>query len=409
MGEHSHMKEKVIRQIRQEISLWQEQEDRESVFASRRQADQAIRKRIEELVLLSPEAWELSLKEKHEIVSEAFHGLRRELDILQPFVEDEEVSEIMVNGAAAVFIEKKGQIYKTQARFQSRDHLEETIRRVAAGVNREINESHPIVDARLRDGSRVNAVYSNIALNGPILTIRKFPRSTITMQDLIKNGTITREAADFLFSMVKQRRNMFISGGTSSGKTTLLNVLTSAISPKERVVVIEDSAELQVTNLENVVRLEVKNANVQGKGEVNIRQLIRVALRMRPDRILVGEVRGAEALDMLQAMNSGHEGSLSTGHANSARGMLYRLETMILTAEAFPLEAVRGQIASAIDMMVHLGRFQDMTRRVLEISQVSGFKEGRICLNPIFVYDGKRLCRTGNPLLQKSLGGEEPV
>ena len=315
----------------------------------------------------------------------------------------------MVNGAAAVFIEKKGQIYKTQARFQSRDHLEETIRRVAAGVNREINESHPIVDARLRDGSRVNAVYSNIALNGPILTIRKFPRSTITMQDLIKNGTITREAADFLFSMVKQRRNMFISGGTSSGKTTLLNVLTSAISPKERVVVIEDSAELQVTNLENVVRLEVKNANVQGKGEVNIRQLIRVALRMRPDRILVGEVRGAEALDMLQAMNSGHEGSLSTGHANSARGMLYRLETMILTAEAFPLEAVRGQIASAIDMMVHLGRFQDMTRRVLEISQVSGFKEGRICLNPIFVYDGKRLCRTGNPLLQKSLGGEEPV
>ena len=407
MEVYGRLQQQITEQIRKEIGNWQANTEKKEILASRKMGDQAILERIRELVLFSEMTEALSMREKHELIMQVFHATRKELDVLQPFVEDDQISEIMVNGEENVFIEKKGKIYKTEVKFQSKTHLEETVRRVAAKVHREINESNPIVDARLSDGSRVNAVYSNVALNGPILTIRKFPKTTITMEDLIENETITREAADFLKDAVRKRMNLFISGGTSSGKTTLLNVLTGSIPSEERVVVIEDSAELQVSNLNNVVRLEVKNANVQGKGEVTIRQLIRVAFRMRPDRILVGEVRGAEALDMLQAMNSGHEGSLSTGHANSAQGMLYRLETMILTAENFPLEAVRGQIASAIDLMVHLGRFQNMTRKVLEISQVTGLTDGSIGLNPIFLYREGCLQRTENVIKKKSAFSRE--
>lgn len=399
MKEYGTLQKKLTEKIRKEIDKGDFLEDEE------------ILEKIEEMILKDEETRNFSLKEKRELIETIFNATRKELDVLQPFADDEEVSEIMVNGEKDVFIEKKGKIYRAFVHFESKRHLEEIVRRIAAKVHREINELNPIVDARLSDGSRVNAVYSNIALNGPILTIRKFPKNKITMEDLISGGTITAEARDFLKVSVKSGLNIFISGGTSSGKTTFLEILAGYIPSGERVVVIEDSAELQISNIENIVRLEVKNANAQGKGAVGIRQLIKVALRMRPDRIIVGEVRSAEALDMLQAMNSGHDGSLSTGHANTAEGMLSRLETMILTAENFPIEAIRGQIVSAIDLMVHLGRFENMERRVLEISEVEGLVDGKIRLNPLFLFREGNLCRTENPLIHKikfeMRGGEE--
>jgi pilus assembly protein CpaF len=290
------------------------------------------------------------------------------------------------------------------------EDLEEVIRRIAAKVHREINELNPIVDARLEDGSRVNAVYKNVALNGPILTIRRFPSNRITMEDLLKMGTLTEEAAEFLQKLVISGYNIFISGGTSSGKTTFLNVLTEFIPKDERVIVIEDAAELQITDIDNIVRLECRNANVQGKGEVNVRQLIKASLRMRPNRIIVGEVRGEEVLDMIQAMNTGHDGSLSTGHGNSPEGMLSRIEAMFLQAADFPVDAIRSQIAEAIDIMIHLGRLSDKSRKVLEITEIEGYRNGKIVLNPLYKYkvnnsygDGSRmisgsLASTGNQL-----------
>ncbi|MDD3168874.1 MAG: CpaF family protein, partial [Eubacteriales bacterium] len=299
---------------------------------------------------------------------------------------DKEVSEIMVNGIDHIFIEKKGKIEKLDLHFESIDDLEEIIRRIAAKVHREINEMNPIVDARLDDGSRVNAVYKNVALNGPILTIRRFPENRITMEDLLRIETITGEAAEFLKILVKSGYNIFISGGTSSGKTTFLNVLSEYIPKDERVIVIEDAAELQISGIENIVRLECKNANVQGKGEVNVRQLIKASLRMRPNRIIVGEVRGEEVLDMIQAMNTGHDGSLSTGHGNSTEGMLSRIEAMFLQAADFPIDAIRSQIAEAIDIIVHLGRLPDKSRKVMEISEIEGYHDGKIYINPLFKY-----------------------
>ena len=373
--------------------------------------DSEVWELIEDFVLNDHRTEGMSFREQSEIISNIFNITRKDLDLLQPYADDKEVSEIMVNGTDSIFIEKNGSIRKLDIRFETTDDLEEIIRRIAARVHREINELNPIVDARLEDGSRVHAVYKNVALNGPILTIRRFPENRISMEGLIRRGTISREAAEFLEILVKAGYNIFISGGTSSGKTTFLNVLSEYIPRDERVIVIEDSAELQITGIENIVRLESKNANVQGKGEVNIRQLIKASLRMRPNRIIVGEVRGEEVLDMVQAMNTGHDGSLSTGHGNSPEGMLSRLEAMFLQAADYPIEAIRAQIAEAIDIIVHLGRLPDRSRRVLEIAEIKGYTGGKIEISPLFKYvvndhsemvagsSAGTLVRTENPLI----------
>lgn len=338
---------------------------------------------------------------KGELIQGVFHATRKELGLLQPYAEDETVSEIMVNGIEGIFVEQHGQIHRIAQCFESKAEVEEVIRRLTGKVHKEINDLNPIVDARMEDGSRIHAVYSNIAVNGPILSIRRFPQKSITMEELLDYETITQEAAEFLEKMVVAGYNIFISGGTSSGKTTFLNVLSNYIPKEERVVVIEDSAELQINGVENIVRMESRNANIQGKGEVTIRQLIRASLRMRPDRIIVGEVRGAEVFDMLQAMNTGHDGSLCTGHGNSPEGMLARLETMFLLAANFPVDAIRGQIAEAIDLIVHLRRMPDKSRKILEIDEVVGYIEGRIQLNPIFRYDPNQgLQPTGNKIFK---------
>lgn len=352
---------------------------------------------IESFILESPEIGNISFKERQTLVDKLFNAIRRELDILQPYLEDETITEIMVNGPNSIFIEKKGIIEKVPESFESKGYLEKVIRRVVSKVNREINDLNPIVDARLEDGSRVNAVYSNIAENGPILTIRKFPKNKLTIENLIENKTITKEAADFLKKLVEGGYNLFVSGGTSSGKTTLLNVLSDFIPKNQRVIVMEDAMELQITKLKNVLRLETKNKNTQGKGEVTMSQLIKTSLRMRPDRIVVGEVRGKEALDMIQAMNTGHDGSFSTGHANSPEGMITRLETMLLMAENFPIEAIRNQIVAALDVIVHISKVNHQERKVTAIVEVLGNKKGQIQLNPLFEFkEGHHLRPTGN-------------
>jgi pilus assembly protein CpaF len=353
---------------------------------------------IERYVLEHEDLKYTTVKEKAGIIDTVFNRIRKDLSVIQPLADDREISEIMVNGKDCVFIERSGRIHDAGVSFESVEELEEVIRRIAAGVHREINELNPILDARLEDGSRVNAVYKNIALNGPILTIRKFPESRISMEDLLRFGAITEEAAGFIKKMVICGYNIFISGGTSSGKTTFLNVLSNYIPKDERIIVIEDSAELQITEIKNIVRLECRNANVQGKGGVTMRQLIKSSLRMRPNRIIVGEVRGEEVLDMIQAMNTGHDGSLSTGHGNSPKGMICRLETMYLQAADFPIEAIRRQICEAIEIMVHLGRTADGKRRVLEITEVLDMKAGEIELNPLFCFESGELSPTGNRL-----------
>lgn len=373
-----------------------------SVINSRQEqlTDSEVLELIEDFVLHDSRTGMYSYKTKGEVIQNIFNSTRKELDILQPFADDSEVSEIMVNGPDLIFVEKNGKLQKLDIHFECREDLEEIIRRIAAKVHREINELNPIVDARLDDGSRVNAVYKNVALNGPILTIRRFPKNRITMQDLLNSGTITKEAACFLEKLVTAGYNIFISGGTSSGKTTFLNVLSEFIPKDERVIVIEDSSELQITGIDNIVRLECKNANVQGKGEVSIRQLIKASLRMRPNRIIVGEVRGGEVLDMIQAMNTGHDGSLSTGHGNSPEGMMRRIEAMFLQAADFPIDAIRSQIAEAIDIIIHLGRLADKSRKVLEISEIEGYRDDKIIINPLFKYkiNDNKLYATGNHL-----------
>lgn len=327
----------------------------------------------------------LSVNEKKDLVDAVFNSIKK-LDILQPLVEDKTITEIMINGANDVFVEKNGEVTKLNMSFENKAVLENIIQKIVSDVNRVVNESSPIVDARLKDGSRVNVVLPPIALNGPIVTIRKFPEKPMTIEKLIELGSINEEVAELLQRMVKAKYNIFISGGTGSGKTTFLNALSNFIPKDERVITIEDSAELQIKNVDNLVRLETRNANTEGKGMITIRDLIKSSLRMRPDRIVVGEVRGAEALDMLQAMNTGHDGSLSTGHANSPLDMLSRLETMVLTGADFPISAIRKQIASAIDVIIHLGRLRDKSRRVLEITEVLGVENGEIILNPIYEF-----------------------
>ncbi len=357
---------------------------------------------IEAFVMKDSRTEICSYKVKGEVINGVFNATRKELDLLQPYAEDQAVSEIMVNGIDGIFIEKHGRIERLEKNFQTREELEEIIRRLAGKVHREINELNPIVDARLDDGSRIHAVYKNIAVNGPILTIRRFPEKKITMDELIAYGSITAEAAEFLKKLVIAGYNIFISGGTSSGKTTFLNVLSNYIPKEERVIVIEDSSELQIMGIDNLVRMESRNPNAQGKGEVTIRQLIKASLRMRPDRIIVGEVRGPEVLDMIQAMNTGHDGSLSTGHGNSPAGMLSRLETIYLMAAEFPIEAIRGQIAEAIDIIVHLGRTPDKGRKVLEIIELCGIENGKIKVNSLFKYtNAKGLKASGNHLMDQ--------
>lgn len=328
----------------------------------------------------------LPLNVKTALGRELFNAFRK-LDLLEEFLEDDEITEVMINGTQNIFYEKKGRIFQSDKRFLSKEKLEDVIQQIVAGANRLVNEASPIVDARLADGSRVNVVLAPIALNGPIVTIRKFPTESITMKQLIAWNSISEEVAEFLALLVESGYNIFISGGTGSGKTTFLNALSQYIPKDERIITIEDNAELRILDVPNLVSLEARNANVEGTGEVTIRQLIKSALRMRPDRIIVGEVRSAEAIDMLQALNTGHDGSLSTGHANSPEDMLSRLETMVLMGMELPLTAIRRQIASGIDVIVHLGRLRDKSRKLLEVSEVMDYREGEIHLQTVYRYE----------------------
>ena len=348
-------------------------------------SDDEIMRQIDDLIVSASKNIYLSGYRKLMMKQELFNSVRR-LDLLQELVDDKEISEIMVNGAGDIFYERNGRMYRWEKSFESNEKLEDVIQQIVAGVNRQVNEASPIVDARLSDGSRVNVVLKPIALNGPILTIRKFPEKPMDMDCLIREGAITQEAADYIKKLVKAKYNIFISGGTSTGKTTLLNALMQYVPMSERVITIEDSAELQIHNIHNLVKLEARSANAEGEHQVSIRDLIKSAMRMRPDRIIVGEVRGAESVDMIQAMSSGHDGSISTGHAGSAEEMLSRLETMILMGTEIPLVAARKQIASAIDIVIQLERLRDKSRRVTEITEVVGFENGEIILNPLFVF-----------------------
>lgn len=327
----------------------------------------------------------LSLDEKTILGRELFNAFRK-LDLLQEFLEDETITEIMINGTQNIFYERNGRILQSGKRFLSKDKLEDVVQQIAAGSNRLVNEASPIVDARLQDGSRVNVVLDPIALDGPIVTIRKFSKEAITMEQLISWNSVSAEVSGFLAGLVAAGYNIFISGGTGSGKTTFLNALSQYIPKTERIITIEDNAELKIQDVPNLVRLEARNANVEGTGSVTIRDLIRSALRMRPDRIVVGEVRGEEAIDMLQALNTGHDGSLSTGHANSPRDMLSRLETMVLMGMDLPLPAIQRQIASGIDLIVHLGRLRDRSRKVLEASEILGYEDGEIRLKTLYKF-----------------------
>lgn len=361
---------------------------------------------VEELIgaVLSKESRErfTNVKERISYGKRIFDAMRR-LDVIQPYIEDPEVTEIMVNGPDHIYIEKQGRLQKTDTTFESSQRLEDVIQQIVGTVNRTVNEANPIVDARLEDGSRVNAVLPPVALNGPILTIRKFREEPISMDELIQWGTISEEAAGFLERCVQERYNLFICGGTASGKTTLLNILGTFIPKEERIITIEDAAELQLKSLDNLVTLETRKPNVEGKGEITIRDLIRTSLRMRPNRIIVGEIRGAEALDMLQAMNTGHDGSLSTGHANSCVDMISRIESMVLQGVTFPVEAIRAQIASAIDLMVFVSHRPDGKRWVMEIDQIRGMKEGKVEMEPIFLREDGKLVRTEFPFYEKKI------
>ena len=348
-------------------------------------SDAQIGEIIDSVIMEKSREVYMSAVTKLTLRQELFNAIRR-LDLLQELIDDKTVTEIMVNGADAIFYERDGRIYTWDRHFESREKLEDVIQQIVSRSNRQVNESIPIVDARLKDGSRVNVVLDPVALNGPILTIRKFPEEAITMEDLIRWESISQEAAEYLKVLVKAGYNIFISGATSTGKTTFLNVLADYIPKTERVITIEDSAELQIHGIENLVRMEVRQADGDGVSNVTLRDLIRTSLRMRPDRIIVGEVRGEEALDMIQSMNTGHDGSLSTGNANSPQDMLSRLETMALFASDIPIQAIRKQIASSIDIIVQLERLRDRSRRVTAIAEVLDCTEDAYILNPIFEF-----------------------
>lgn len=358
----------------------------ESIDYSRESSDEEIRDLIDEMLIRESREQPLSLQERGRLRRELFHAVRK-LDVLQELVDDPGITEIMINGPENIFIEQKGRLMKSELRFESEEKLQNVIQQIVSDCNRTVNEASPIVDARLQNGARVNVVLNPVALNGPIVTIRRFPDKPITMEDLVSFGSVTEEVCAWLSRLVQAKYNIFISGGTGSGKTTFLNALSNYIPQQERIITIEDSAELQLINIQNIVKMETRNANVDGCQEITIRDLIKTSLRMRPDRIIVGEVRGGEAFDMMQCLNTGHDGSMSTGHANSARDMLSRLENMILMGMEIPLTAIRQQIASGIDVIVHLGRLRDKSRKVLEIVEVTGYEDGEIQLAPLYRFE----------------------
>ncbi len=357
----------------------------ESIDYSTEKTDEEIQQLIDEILMKESKTAPLSLAERVQLRRELFHAIRK-LDVLQDLVDDGHITEIMINGPENIFIEKDGHLSRSDLRFESGEQLQNVIQQIVADCNRVVNEASPIVDARLKNGSRVNVVLNPVALNGPIVTIRRFPDKPVMMDDLIAYGSVTKEVCEWLGKLVRAKYNIMISGGTGSGKTTFLNALSYYIPEEERIITIEDNAELQILGLPNLVRMEKRNANVDGCLEITIRDLIKTSLRMRPDRIIVGEVRGGEAFDMMQCLNTGHDGSMSTGHANSSEDMLSRLENMILMGMELPLTAIRQQIASGVDIIVHLGRLRDRTRKVLEITEVMGFEEGRIRLRPLYQF-----------------------
>lgn len=341
---------------------------------------------IEELINEEFSREYITIEERVAVSERVFNSIRG-LGLLDAIIKDDEITEVMINGPDDIFIEKSGVLYQLEQKFDDEDELEDIIQKIVGQAGREVSQANPIVDTRLKDGSRVNVVLPPISLGGAIVTIRKFSKNPMTIQQLIRYGSINEEVSRFLELLVKAKYNIFISGGTGSGKTTFLNALSNYIPHDERVITIEDSAELQIEGIVNLVRLETRNSNAAGSGEITIRDLIKSSLRMRPERIIVGEVRGREALDMLQAMNTGHDGSLSTGHANSTSDMLSRLETMVLQgAEGLPLEAIRQQIASAVDIIIHLSRLRDRSRRTMEICEVVGYEDGKIVLNPLYQF-----------------------
>ncbi|SFE42313.1 pilus assembly protein CpaF [Paenibacillus catalpae] len=348
--------------------------------------DEQLTAIVEKTVFAWSKSYPLTATELASLVRRLFHSFRG-LDILQPLMDDSTVTEVMINNHSEIFVERNGHLSQLPVAFESKERLEDLIQSIVASVNRVVNESSPIVDARLKDGSRVHIVLPPVALRGPAMTIRKFPERPLTMDELVAKGALTREAAVFLQLLTRAQYNIFISGGTGTGKTTFLNALSQYIPRDERLVTIEDSAELQIRNVPNLVSLETRNANTEGKGEIAIRDLIRASLRMRPNRIIVGEVRGGEALDMLAAMNTGHAGSMSTGHSNGPRDMMSRLETMVMSAAEMPVPVIRKQIASALDIIIHLSRFRDRSRRVTEICEVVGMEEGEIVVRPLFQFE----------------------
>lgn len=368
--------EKLHQRVLERLDLTQETEEA------------AVYEAIETILLEEQRVHYISVAERGRLRKKIFYAIQG-FDILSELAENEDITEIMVNGYQKIFIEKEGKLVRTNLAFSSEERLNAVISQIVSGVNRRVNESTPIVDARLPDGSRVNIVLPPVSVDGALLTIRRFPKERITMEQMISWDSITKEAAEFLRQMVCAKYNIFVCGGTGSGKTTFLNVLSEYIPEDERIVTIEDSAELQIGHIDNLVRLETRAANEQGEHAVSIRDLIRTALRMRPDRIIVGEVRGEEALDMLQAMLTGHDGSLSTGHADSAEDMMLRLETMVLMGCSLPLEAIRRQIALAIDIVVFLGRMQDKSRKVIEIDEVEGMTAEGIKLKKLFIRDNE--------------------
>ena len=372
-------------------------------------SDEDLEDKVEEIVTEKLRNRYCQVEQKVSIVKQVYSSIRG-FGLLDSIISDDSITEVMINGADNIFIEKNGKLQKLDKQFESQRRLEDIIQRIVGLAGREVNQANPIVDTRLPDGSRVNVVLPPIALCGPTMTIRKFSKTPMTIERLIQYGSLTQEIADKLELLVRAKYNIFICGGTGSGKTTFLNALSNYIPKDERVITIEDSAELQITGVENLVSLETRNANASGAGQITIRDLIKSSLRMRPERIVVGEVRGGEALDMLQAMNTGHDGSLSTGHANSTRDMLSRLETMVLQGAAgLPLEAIRQQIASAVDIIIHLSRLRDHSRKTMEITEVVGYENGQIILNPLYVFEEDEkstlekvhgsLKRTKNPMV----------
>lgn len=370
-----------FRQIKKKLY----QELCEAIDLSREVTDCEMMDLIIEFIAKESQTSYFSLEDKKKMGKELFDAIRK-MDVLQDLLERGDITEIMVNGKDSIFIEKEGRLTKYDQVFESTEKLEDVIQQIVAGCNRVVNESSPIVDARLSNGSRVNIVLPPVALNGPIITIRRFAQESVTMDKLVELNALSVQMKQFLTGLVQAGYNILISGGTGSGKTTFLNALSDDIPNDERIITIEDNAELQIKKIPNIVRLEVRNANVEGCREITIRDLIKTALRMRPTRIIIGEVRGKEALDLLQCLNTGHDGSLSTVHANSARDLLSRLETMVLMAVDLPLPAIRGQIASGIDIIVHLGRLRDKTRKVIEIVEVLGMEEKNICTQTLFQF-----------------------